>query len=90
MILPFPQQWKAKWHLGATWTPSNPCIITDAMTEESKPKTVELVRTDYQLTKAEKEEILRVNASMEEIADAMLSPVNIRWIDRPRDRRRRK
>ena len=60
------------------------------MTEESKPKTVELVRTDYQPTKAEKEEILRVNASMEEIADAMLSPVNIRWIDRPRDRRRRK
>ena len=60
------------------------------MTEESNPKTVELVRTDYQPTKAEKEEILRVNASMEEIADAMLSPVNIRWIDRPRDRRRRK
>ena len=60
------------------------------MTEESKPKTVELVRTDYQPTKAEKEEILRVNASMEEIADAMLSPVNIRWIDRPRDRRWRK
>ena len=60
------------------------------MTEESKSKTVELVRTDYQPTKAEKEEILRVNASMEEIADAMLSPVNIRWIDRPRDRRRRK
>ena len=60
------------------------------MAEESKPKTVELVRTDHQPTKAEKEEILRVNASMEEIADAMLSPVNIRWIDRPRDRRRRK
>ena len=60
------------------------------MTEESKPKTVELVRTDYQPTKAEKEEILRVNASLEDIADAMLSPVNIRWIDRPRDRRRRK
>ena len=48
------------------------------MAEESKPKTVELVRTDHQPTKAEKEEILRVNASMEEIADAMLSPVNIR------------
>ena len=53
-----------------------------------KPKTVELVKSTYQPTKAEKEEEFRVNASMEEIADAVLSPVKIRWIDKPRGRRR--
>ena len=52
-------------------------------------KTVELVQSDYQPTKAEKEEEFRTKASMEEIADAVLSPVNIRWIDKPRNRRKR-
>ena len=60
------------------------------MSETKKePKTVELVRSDYQPTKAEKEEEFRVDSSMEEIADAVLSPVNVRWIDRPRNRRKR-
>lgn len=54
-----------------------------------KPKTVEMVRASYQPTKAEQEEEFRVDASMEEIADALLSPVNIRWIDKPRNRRKR-
>ena len=52
-----------------------------------KPKTVELVRTSYQPTKREKEEDLRVDASFEEIVDAVLSPVDIRWIDKPRNRK---
>ena len=51
---------------------------------------MELVRTDYQPTKAEKEEVFTIEASMQEIADAVLSPVNVRWIDRPRNRRLRK
>ncbi len=60
------------------------------MNKKSEPKTVELVRSDYQPTKAEQEEEFRTDASMEEIADAVLSPVNVRWIDRPRNRRKGK
>ena len=52
-----------------------------------KPKTVEMVKSSYQPTKAELEEDLRADASMEQIADALLSPVKIRWIDKPRNRR---
>ena len=55
---------------------------------KGRAKTVELVRSAYQPTKAEQEEKVRANASMEEIADAVLSPVNVRWINRPRNRRR--
>ncbi len=59
------------------------------MSETKKPKrrTVELVKSSYQPTKREKEEAVRADASFEEIADAVLAPVNIRWIDRPRSRR---
>ena len=57
------------------------------MSEKPKTKTVELVRTDYQPTKREKEEAIQSDASFEEIADALLTPVNIRWIARPRNRR---
>ncbi len=56
---------------------------------KQKPKTVELVKSTYQPTKAEQEEEFRAGASMEEIADAVLSPVNVRWIDKPRNRRKR-
>ena len=52
-----------------------------------KPRTVELVRTSYQPTKREKEEKLVTDASFEEIVDAVLAPVDIRWIDKPRNRR---
>ena len=61
------------------------------MTSKNQPperKTVELVRTSYQPTKAEKEARFSTDASFEEIVDAVLSPVDIRWIDRPRNRRR--
>ena len=56
--------------------------------KKPKPKPVDLVRSDYQPTKAEKEEF-RVDAAMEEIGQALLQPVNIRWIDKPRNRRKR-
>lgn len=45
------------------------------------------MRTDYQPTKREKEEAIWSDASFEEIADALLTHVNIRWIARPRNRR---
>ena len=53
-----------------------------------KPKTTELVRSSYQPTKTEEEEV-RVDASMEKIGQALLQPIKPRWIDKPRNRRKR-
>ena len=61
-------------------------------------KSVELVRTSYQPTKAEKEEefALRAHAPdnltarMEQVAQVLVQPVNVRWIDKPRNRRPRR
>ena len=58
--------------------------------KENSPKTVELVKSSYQPTKAEMEEDFRINATPEEIADALLAPVKGRWIDKPRQRRQRR
>ena len=52
-------------------------------------KTVELVRSTYQPTKAEKCDEFQTDASVEQMADALLRPVNVRWIDKPRSRRAR-
>lgn len=52
-----------------------------------KPKTIELVKSTYQPTKAELEQDLRVPATFEEAVNALVQPVKIRWIDKPRDRR---
>ena len=49
--------------------------------------TIELVKDSYQPTKAELEQDMRVEADFEELARALVQPVNIRWIDRPRNRR---
>ena len=49
--------------------------------------TIELVKDSYQPTKAELEADMRVEADFEELARALVQPVNIRWIDRPRNRR---
>ena len=53
----------------------------------SKPKTIELVKSTYQPTKAEVNEPICTDASFEEAVKATLQPVKIRWIDKPRDRR---
>ncbi len=60
-----------------------------------KPKTVEIVRSDYQPTKSELEEELEpldvpgktVNERMKTLARELLQPVKLRRIDRPRKRR---
>ena len=54
-----------------------------------KPKTVELVKTSYQPKKAELNEEFKIDAMVEQIADALLQPVKVRWIDKPRTRRPR-
>ena len=54
-----------------------------------KPKTIELVRSTYQPTKAElKQTNDPIPASFEEVARAMVQSVRVRRIDKPRDRRK--
>ena len=61
---------------------------------KTKPRTVELVKSSYQPTKAELEEEISLDIPgdsvlerMEHLAKAMMQPVNIRWISKPRSRR---
>ena len=58
-------------------------------TEQKEQKTVELVKSNYQPTKPELEEEFKIDATVEEITDALLQPVKVRWIDKPRRRRTR-
>lgn len=48
-----------------------------------EPVEVELVRSTYQPSKAEREEDLRVDASFEEALDALVMPVKIKRVQRP-------
>lgn len=59
-----------------------------------KPRTVELVKSSYQPSKAELEEEIPVRPTGETVMDrvwnlpnAMPQPIKPRWIDRPRSRR---
>ena len=56
---------------------------------KSEPKTVEVVKTSYQPTKAELEEEFQVpeGTTFESLTKVMVQPVNVRWIDKPRNRR---
>ena len=47
-------------------------------------KNVCLVRRDYQPRKADMEEELSVGAAQEELGQALLKPVDIQWIDKPK------
>ena len=60
----------------------------------AKPKSVELVKSTYQPTKAEKESVERdlvsevpEAATLEQLTKALVKPINVRWIDKPRKRR---
>jgi hypothetical protein len=55
---------------------------------QSKPRTVELVRSSYQPTKAEMEEGWDApeGLTLEQITKAVLQPVRIRWVGKPRSR----
>ena len=56
--------------------------------KQPKTKTVELVKSNYQPTRAEKEEEFCIDATLEKLTKAMVQPVKVRWIERPRNRRR--
>ena len=64
------------------------------MAETERPKTVELVNSDYQPTKAEMEEEFKPEVPGETFAERMafigrtlMQPIKIRWIKKPRNRR---
>ena len=59
-----------------------------AKPKHPKSQAVELVRSDYQPTKSEKEEPFKIDATLEQLTDAVVQPANIRWIDKPRRRKR--
>ena len=50
--------------------------------------TVKLVRSEYQPSKAELQEEINLpsieNRSLEQIAQKVLQPVNIKWVDNPK------
>ena len=60
---------------------------------QPKSKIVELVRSSYQPTKAEKEQVFKVRKpdgsapTMEDLAQSLFRPVKPRWIEKPRNRR---
>ena len=51
---------------------------------KKKPRTAEIVRSDYQPSKAELEEDLSIDASFEELAQVVAEPVAIKYIPRPK------
>ena len=51
-----------------------------------KPREVNLVHPSYQPSKAELEEDLRVNATFEDLTAAVIRPVRICYVDRPKRR----
>lgn len=62
--------------------------------KKPKTKTIEVVRSTYQPTKAKVEEEFSINVRadtvlerMKELGRVLTEPVNIRWIDKPRNRR---
>ena len=57
------------------------------MGQKTKPRTVELVHSSYQPTKAELSEKIVVDGSLEQIAQKILRPIKPRWIKKPRHRR---
>ena len=59
------------------------------MAQKPTRKTVELVKSTYQPTKAELQQTNQpISAPFEEVAKAMVQPVKIRYIHKPRDRRK--
>ena len=56
------------------------------MKEQPKkgPRVVEIVRSDYRPSQAELEEDLSIDATPEELAQAVLQPATIKYIPRPK------
>ena len=55
-----------------------------AAVKKPERREVEIVRPDYQPSKAELDADMRVEASFDEAVAALCQPVQIKYIDRPR------
>ena len=53
--------------------------------EKRKKKVVEVVRPDYQPTEAEKREDMRTGKSFEELTKAVLSDIDVKQTNKPRE-----
>ena len=53
-------------------------------TTPEHPHTIEVVRPDYQPSKAELEEDVNIDASFDELAQAVVQPVTVKYIPRPK------
>ena len=53
-------------------------------TKDRKLRKVEIACSDYQPSKAELEADMWVQATFEEAVDALIKPVNIRYVERPK------
>lgn len=53
-----------------------------------KPRTVEIVRSDYQPSKAEMEEDVSIDTSFDELMQSVAEPVEIKYIPRPKKQER--
>lgn len=56
------------------------------MKPKPEPPEVRLIHPSYQPNKAELEEDLRVNATFEELAAAVVRPLRVRYVKRPERR----
>ena len=55
-----------------------------------RARDVTIVKSDYQPSKEELEADMRVDATFEEAVEALAKPVDIQYIERPRDSLRRR
>ena len=55
--------------------------------KKPKLRKLKLAKSSYQPNKAELEEIVRVDATFDEVLSVMLQPVEIEWLEKPKTRR---
>ncbi|MYH35691.1 MAG: hypothetical protein F4027_04510 [Rhodospirillaceae bacterium] len=60
--------------------------MTAKTPKKPKPRPVEIVKSDYQPSKAELNEDMRVSATFDQAVSALTRPVNIRYVERPKRR----
>ena len=54
--------------------------------KQPQPREVEIIHPSYQPSRAELREDLRINATFEELAKAVVQPVKVRYIKPPKQR----
>ncbi len=54
------------------------------MKQDTSPRQIEIVRSDYQPSKAELEEDMSIDASFEEVMRAIVEPGTVTYIPRPK------